>query len=147
MSIYHLPTYSIVPWNSKLVWKSELWQAEISSASVKSLVNPSCNRADQLKGSISNSLLHSAQAPFWLLQAWQHLLSPVWEWFYFSSPVRLCFHYILWPFTPCQQLPAFQYWTWNTNWKDEAACAPSLPADGPSSTPTPPNEAGGVPLV
>lgn len=147
MSIYHLPTYSSLPWNSKWVLRSELWQAEISSASVKSLVNPSCNRADRVyssdqKGSISNPPLHSAHTPFQLLQAWQHLLPRVSEQFYFCSPVILWFYDILRPSTPCQQLPAFQYCTWNVNWKDEAAFAPSLPADCPSCRPAPQKEAG-----
>lgn len=152
MSIYHLPTYSSFLWNSKLVLRSELWQAEISSASVKSLIKPSCNTANQLhssgqKGSISNLPLHSAHTPFQLLQAWWHLLPPVWEQFYFYPPVRLWFYGILWPSTPCQQPPPFQNWTWNINWKDEAACACSLPTDCLSWRPALPKEAGGVPWV
>lgn len=116
MSIYHLPTYYEFPMNAKLVLRSELWQAEISFASAKSLIKPSCNTADRLhssgqKGSISNLALHSAHTPFQLLQAWWHLLPPVWGQFYFYPPVRLWFKDILWPSTPCQQPPPFQYWT------------------------------------
>lgn len=119
---------------------------------MKSPVNPSCNRADWLyssdqKGSISNPPLHTAHTPFQLLQAWEHLLPPVWEQFYFYSPVRLWFYDILWPSTPCQQPPAFQYRAWNMNWKDKAACAPSLPADCLSCRPAPLKEAGAVPWV
>lgn len=132
MPINHESSYSNFPWKSKSVLRSELWQAEISSASVKSLVNPSCNRADRLyssvqKGCISNPALHSAHTPFQLLQAWQHLLPPVWEQFYFSSPVRLQFC-ILCPSTLCQQLSVFQYWTWNANWKDKVACVSFPPS-------------------
>lgn len=88
VSIYRLPTYSKFPKNSKLVLRSELWKVEISFASVKSLIKPICNTADQLhssgqKGSISNLPLHLAHTPFQLLQAWWHLLPPVWEQFYF----------------------------------------------------------------
>lgn len=144
-----LPTYSSFPWNSKLGRRSELQQAEISSASGKSLVNPSCNRADQVNSSVQSgsipSPLHSAHTPFQLLQAWQRLLPPVWEQFYFYSPVRLWFYDILWPTTPCQQPPTLQCRTWHMNGKDKAGCAASSPADRPSRRQAALKEAGGVP--
>lgn len=82
LSIYHLPTYSKFPNNSKSVLRAGLWKAEISSGSAKSRIKPSCNTADRLhgsgqKGSISNVPLHSARAPSQLLHARWHLLPPL----------------------------------------------------------------------
>lgn len=94
--IYHLPTYSKFPNNSKSVLRAGLWKAEISSASVKSRIKPSCNTADRLhgsgqKGSISNVPLHSSHAPSQLLHTSWHLLPPVWEQLYFYPQLGAVF--------------------------------------------------------